>query len=108
MIKGFLSLILSTAAGLGMQYLGFLNADIIMVYLLGVLLLSLYTRRWFLPAAVSLISVLVFDFLFVEPLYSLEIYKKGYGMTFLFMLIFSLSISAIILMPEDKQEKVPR
>ena len=95
-IKGFLSLILSTAAGLGMQYLGFLNADIIMVYLLGVLLLSLYTRRWFLPAAVSLISVLVFDFLFVEPLYSLEIYKKGYGVTFLFMLIFSLSISAII------------
>lgn len=49
-----------------------------------------------LPAAVSLISVLVFDFLFVEPLYSLEIYKKGYGVTFLFMLIFSLSISAII------------
>ena len=94
--KGILALVLSTAVGLGMQYLGFLNADIIMVYLLGVLLLSLYTRRWFIPAAVSLISVLFFDFLFVEPLYSLEIYKKGYGATFLFMLIFSLSISTII------------
>ncbi len=94
--KGILALALPTAAGLGMQYLGFLNADIIMVYLLGVLVLSLYTRRWFIPAAISLISVLVFDFLFVDPLYSLEIYKKGYGITFLFMLIFSLSISAII------------
>ena len=85
-----------TAIGFGMKQFGFLEADIIIMYLLGILILSVFTTRRFISVSAALISVLLFDWLFVEPLYSFAIYLKGYSATFAFMLAFALIISTIV------------
>ena len=64
--------------------------------LLGILILSLWTSRRFVSVSAALASVLLFDLLFVDPLYSFAIHLKGYTATFLIMLLFSLIISTII------------
>ena len=86
----------ATLIGMGMRQYGFLDADIIMIYLLGILILSLWTSRRFVSVSAALASVLLFDLLFVDPLYSFAIHLKGYTATFLIMLLFSLIISTII------------
>lgn len=87
---------IATAVGLLFQKLGFLNADIIMVYLLGILLLSLYTARRYIAVSSAVFSVLLFDWFFVEPFYSFNFYSGKYSATFGIMLLFSIIISAII------------
>ncbi len=75
----------STAIGFVFYHLGFSEANIITVYILGVLLTSIITsaRRYSLVSA--LVSVLVFNFFFTEPRFSLMAYDSGYPATFLIM-----------------------
>lgn len=86
----------ATLLGLLMQRTGLLDTNIIIVYLFGILLLSMCTARRWVSAAAALISVLLFNFFFISPVYSLDVYASGYDVTFIFMLAFALIISAII------------
>ena len=95
-LKEVIMLTASTGIGLGFRQLGFFNADIIMVYLLGILLLSLYTTRQYIAVSSAIFSVFLFDWFFVAPFYSFNIYSGKYIATFGIMLLFSVIISAII------------
>ncbi len=67
-------------------------ANLIMVYLAGVVLVARYAGRG--PSIVaSFLSVLTFDFLFVPPRFSFTITDTEYTITFLVMLAVSLMIS---------------
>lgn len=81
--------------GLWFYFLGFSEANIITLYLLGVLLTSMVTTGWVYSAASSILGVLVFNFLFTDPRYSLEAYDAGYPVTFLVMLVASLLVSSL-------------
>ncbi|WP_150275352.1 sensor histidine kinase [Paenibacillus tepidiphilus] len=78
-----------TAAGLGFQWLGVREANIITLYLLGVLLIAMVTSGRLYSASASILSVLVFNYLFTEPHYSLRAYDTGYPITFAVMLTAS-------------------
>ncbi|WP_151734118.1 sensor histidine kinase ['Paenibacillus yunnanensis' Narsing Rao et al. 2020] len=78
-----------TAAGLWFRSLGIREANIITLYLLGVLLIATVTRGRLYSAAASILSVVVFNFLFTEPYYSLRAYDSGYPITFIVMLTAS-------------------
>jgi len=67
------------------------NVNLIMVYLLGVTWVAYrYSRRMSIIA--SLLSVLAFDFFFVEPYLSMAISDIQYIMTFVVMLIVGFTI----------------
>ena len=88
-------LILCTLVALWFASLGFNEANIVTVYILGVLLNSVVTNSWVYSTASSVLSVLIFDFVFIDPRLSLLSYASGYPVTFLVMLSAALLTSAL-------------
>lgn len=86
----------STAAALGMKYLGLTEANIIMVYLLGVMLTAITTSGYICSVLASVLSVLLFNYFFTIPLHSLEAYDASYPVTFVMMFAVSLLTSWIV------------
>ncbi len=66
---------------------GFTNANIIMVYILGVLLTSIVTSHQIYSLISSIASVFIFNFLFTTPRFTLMAYEKGYPVTFIIMFL---------------------
>ena len=85
-------LILMCASGVGLlfTYFGFSEANIITVYILAVLIISVATVSPIYGAAGSLFSVLLFNYLFIEPRFSFHTYETEYLVTFAIMLTASL------------------
>jgi len=85
-------LILAAATGVGnlFMYLSFTEANIITVYIFGVLGISLLTKGYACSFIGSLASVLLFNFFFTEPRLTFHAYETGYPVTFAIMLIVSL------------------
>lgn len=83
------AVILAAASCLGFlfQKLGFDEANIIMVYVLAVLVTSIVTDNRIYSLIISVVSVLVFNFLFTVPHFSLKAYEQGYPVTFVIMFI---------------------
>lgn len=75
----------ATLIGMVFDMAGFREANIITVYLLGVLLVSVITNGWGYSIAASVVSVFVFNFFFASPRYTLNAYDVGYPVTFLIM-----------------------
>ena len=90
-----LSLLACTLIGFLFSHLGFTDANIIMVYLLGLLMVSINTTHRAFSMVWSVISVLLFDLLFTTPQFSIYAYETGYPVTFLIMLIAAFIISTL-------------
>ncbi|WP_300383835.1 sensor histidine kinase KdpD [Clostridium sp.] len=75
--------------------LGFSEANIITVFILGVLLISNNTNGFIYGGFASLASVLLFNFLYTDPKFSLDFYDPGYLVTFLIMLTSALVTSTL-------------
>ncbi len=88
-------LVVCTLIGIWFRYLGFLESNIITVYILGVLLSAIVTKGRVYSAVSSVMSVLVFNYFFTEPYYSLNAYDAGYPVTFLVMLTASFITSTL-------------
>lgn len=81
--------VIAAATGIGYVFerFGIDVANIITVYILGVLVISVLTsNRWFSLIS-SLASVVVFNFFFTEPRYTLNAYDPSYPITFLVMFL---------------------
>ena len=87
----------ASVIGYAFYHWGFAESNIIIVYVLGVMLISIATTHKIYSLASSLISVLVFNFLFTEPRFSLEAYDKGYPITFLIMFLAAFLTSSLAL-----------
>ena len=89
--------ILVLASGLAFLFsrVGFSEANIIAIYLLAVLLTAMVTstRSSYVLSAIG--SVLVFNFFFTYPQFSLRVYADGAPLTFLIMLIASLTVGTM-------------
>lgn len=86
------SLILSTVCSGALQSMGHGVIDITMVYLLGVLVPAFFMDNWFYSLIDALLSILAFNFFFVEPLYTLHADAPGAYLTFLVMFVVSLTV----------------
>jgi len=80
----------ATLLGLGFYHLGFTDSNIITVYLIGVLLTSLFTRGYACGLIGSFMSVVLFNYFLTEPRLTLHAYDPGYPVTFAIMLIASI------------------
>lgn len=94
-LKTTVILLLASCIGGVFNYLGFEEANIITVYVLGVLVTSVVTRNRIYSLCSSVISVLVFNFLFTDPRLSLHAYDKGYPVTFLIMFLAAFLTSSL-------------
>ena len=84
--------ILAAATTVGWMFLrqGFASANIIMVYLLGVLLTSAFTSGYTCGVLSAFLSVLLFNYFLTEPRLSLAAYGSKYPITFAVMLAAAL------------------
>ena len=90
-----LIMLLSTMISLFIDYIGFSEANVIMIFILGVIIVNMKTRGYLLGFTSSIISIFIFNFLFTEPRYSLEVYDKSYLATFPIMLIVTFIIGTL-------------
>lgn len=86
-VKSVLILLLATLIGFAFSRLGFTEANIIMVYILGVLITSVVTQARVYSLFSSVVSVLVFNFFFTVPQFTFKAYGKGYPVTFAIMFL---------------------
>ncbi len=80
----------ATAVGLLFQRLGFTEANIITVYLLSVILISILTRGFTCGVLGSFASVILFNYFLTEPRLTLRAYGSGYPVTFAITLAASI------------------
>ena len=85
--------------------LGFTEANIITVYILAVLLISILTKFRVYPLASSLVSVILFNFFFTEPYFTIKAYEKGYPATFAIMFISAFITSTLAIKLKDHAKK---
>ncbi len=88
-------LFLATLLGYAFSRVGFTEANIIAIYLLAVLLTSMATstRSSYILSALG--SVVVFNFFFTSPQFSLRVYEDGAPMTFLIMIVAALIVGTL-------------
>ncbi|OOM80540.1 sensor protein KdpD [Clostridium sp. BL-8] len=90
-----LIMLITTIVALCIDYLGFSTANVIMIFILGVIIVNIKTRGYILGFICSIVSILLFNYLFTEPRYSLEVYDKSYIATFPIMLIVTFTIGTL-------------
>jgi len=88
-------LVICSLIGFWFYSLSFSIANIIMVYILGVLVNAIVTKGRIYSAISSVLSVLLFNYFFTEPRFSFQAYDLGYPVTFLVMLAASLITSTL-------------
>ena len=72
------------------------EANIITVYIMGIMIIALWTDTWVCGAIASLISVLLFNYFFTQPRFSLEAYDPSYPLTFAVMFIASFITNTLM------------
>lgn len=75
--------------------LEFSESNVIMIFILGVIIVNMKTRGYFLGFLFSIISVLLFNYFFTKPRYSMHFYDKRYLATFLTMLAVTFIIGTL-------------
>jgi len=92
-VVGIMSL--ATLISFGFRALGFYEANFIMTYILGVLLVANFTDGYLYGILASVLGVMVFNYFFTEPYYTLIAYNPGYPVTFFIMLVVALITSTL-------------
>lgn len=87
-----------------MQYIHVGDQNLMLVYIFFILLVARMTSGYFWSALSSILSVLSFNWFFVEPLYSLTVYKQGYPITLLIMFVVALMISNLMVRLKKQAE----
>ena len=88
--KSVLVLLAVTLVGAAFSAFGFTEANIIAVYIFGVLVISIVTTAPLYSLLSSVVSVLVFNFFFTDPRLTFHFSDPGYLVTFaiMFMIAF--------------------
>ncbi len=89
-------LILTVCTGLGflIKAIGLANTNVVLIYILGVMAVALLTTGYLCSVLSSLLSVLIFNFFFTEPFYSLQS-SPDYFATFAVMFAAALLSSSL-------------
>lgn len=94
-IKSLAVLTLVTLISFVFRMLNINEANIIMVYILGVVLIAYITDSKLFSIISSLLAVMIFNFFFIVPYKSLTAYNSGYSVTFAVMFVVALLVSSV-------------
>lgn len=82
--------LLATAIGTYFRHLGFADSSIISLYILTALLTAVTTEGRACTLLSSVLSVVLYNFCFVTPLFSLDSYDRSYLVTFAIMFVTAM------------------
>ena len=88
-------LTVSTFIGAVFKQLGFHETNVVVVYILSVLLISRYTKGYLYGIGASVIALLLFNWFFTEPYFTLKVNDMTYIITFFTMMLSSVLTSAL-------------
>lgn len=94
-IKLIMLVVASTVISIFMRDFGIDKESIIMVYLVGVLTVTVVTNGYIYGAVASILSVLLFNYLFTVPIHTFMIYNPSDVTLLLFFFIASLISSSL-------------
>ncbi len=94
-LKTIIILITASLLSAGLKVIGMGDQNVVMTYILSVLIISRITSGYAYGVLASILSVLIFNFLFTEPYFTFYAIQRGYPITFLIMLIVALITSAL-------------
>ena len=89
-LKTLIILTIGTIISYFFHYFNFNESNIILVYVLAVLIISVVTVNRYYSLVASIVSVLIFNFLFTDPIFTLKAYGRGYPVTFIVMFFSAL------------------
>ena len=95
LLRTIFILISVTLTGLFFYQARLSEANIITLYILGVLLASIATTGWSCSLLASACSVIVFNYFFTTPRFTFHVYGKDYPVTFIVMFAVALLSSAL-------------
>lgn len=87
--------LVTTFLALFCEYIGFSESNVFMILILGVIIVYIRTKGYFMGIMSSIIGVALFNYLFIEPKYSFQFYDKNYLITFAIMLIVAFIIGKL-------------
>lgn len=87
-----------------MQYIHIGDQNLMLIYIFFILLVARTTSGYFWSSLASILSVLSFNWFFVEPFYSLTVYKQGYPITLLIMCLVAILISNLMVRLKKQAE----
>jgi two-component system sensor histidine kinase KdpD len=93
-----------TFAALLLREWGFGEQNIIIMYILAVLIVSRITAGYFFGVTASVLSVLIFNYLFMEPYFGFNLMLPGYPLTMAIMLLTALITSALMMRIKNQAE----
>ncbi len=85
----------TTAIGFLFELMGLEEINVYTLFILGILLTAVVTASRTLSMASSAVGLLIFNFLFASPRYSVEAYNFGYPMDFIILIGVSLLVSSL-------------
>jgi two-component system sensor histidine kinase KdpD len=101
-LKSFLLLSAATGIGFVFRHIGLTEANIIMVYLLSVMVIAVVTRKRAYSIISSVASVLIFNYFFTIPYFTLKAYSDDYPVTFLTMFLSSFITNSLVIQVREQ------
>ena len=106
--KTILVLLAATLVSYAFFGLGFTEANIIALYIFGVLIISMITTSRFCSLIASLVSVLVFNFFFTSPYFTFHFDDSAYFVTFVIMFMIALLSGSLTAKLKDNARQSAR
>lgn len=88
-------MLLATLIGFLFEYFKLTDANIIAVYILGVMISAVMTEQRFHSIVISFAGVFAFNFFFTEPKFTFAVYDTSYPITFLIMFLVAVISSSL-------------
>lgn len=85
-----LLLMLATLIGFVFRRCGFHESNVVIMFIFSVLLIARFTTGYFFGIAASAVALLLFNWFFTEPYYTLKVYDVTYFITFAIMAVTSV------------------
>lgn len=98
-------LVVSTGIGFLFHHLNFREENTMIVYILGVLVTAVITTSRLWSILSSLLSVLLFNFLFTVPRFSFSAYDSGYPVTFIIAFLAAMLASSLAVKLKEQAEQ---
>lgn len=104
-MKCGLVMLAATLIGYGLYAQGFSEANIISIYIFGVLLVSVITTNRYYGALAALVSVMAFNFLFTVPRFTFRFNDPDYWVTFPIMFMVALLSGSLAVRLKDNAKQ---
>ncbi|MCI5596280.1 MAG: DUF4118 domain-containing protein [Lachnospiraceae bacterium] len=108
LVSAVLCLLVSTLIGFTFFQMHFSDTNIITIYILGVMISAILTSSRLISFLQSIASVIVFNYCFTEPRFSLDTYDPGYPITFVITFLAALLTSNLALKMKKQAGSVYR